>query len=255
MTPGEPQPEQARRGLPQRGDALGRAFLDAVAGRPKPILVERDDGLLTIDSIGYLGGLDARDEWALGKLAGRVVDVGAGAGRAALELQRRGQPVTALDTSPGAIEACRKRGVHNVYRGDPGRAANDGLAGSFDSALLLGNNIGLLGSAQAAGPFLRDVGALLRPDGVIVGTASDPYQTDERLYLDYHELNRQRGRLPGHITIRVRYERLAGDWFDWLMPSPGELEDLARPAGWQIIDLRRGPGAHYAVALGRMTVR
>jgi SAM-dependent methyltransferase len=241
-------------GEPQLGDALGRAFLDAVAGRPRPILVERDDGFISIDSIGYLGGLDARDEWALARLAGRVVDVGAGAGRAALELQRRGQQVTALDTSPGAIEACRKRGVRGVYLGDPGRAAKDGLAGSFDSALLLGNNIGLLGSPVAAGPFLRDVGALLGPGGVIVGTSSDPYQTDERLHLDYHDLNRQRGRLPGHLTLRVRYERLASDWFDWLIPSPGELEDLARPVGWQISDLRRGPGAHYAVVLER-TVR
>jgi SAM-dependent methyltransferase len=214
-------------------------------------MVERDDGLITIDSIGYLGGLDTRDEWAVSRLAGRVVDVGAGAGRAALELQRRGQEVTALDTSPGAIEACRKRGVRDVYLGDPARAARDGLAGSFDSALLLGNNIGLLGSPEAAGPFLRDVGALLGPSGVIVGTSTDPYQTDERLYLDYHELNRRRGRLPGHLTLRVRYERLASHWFDWLIPSPGELEDLARSVGWQISDLRRGPGARYAVVLQR----
>jgi SAM-dependent methyltransferase len=233
------------------GDALGRAFLDAVAGRPGPIVVERDDGFVALDSIGYLGGLDERDEWAVSRLTGRVVDVGAGAGRAALELQRRGQQVTALDTSPGAIEACRRRGVASACLGDPGQAAKDGLAGSFGSALLLGNNIGLLGSAQAAGRFLREVGALLAPGGIIVGTASDPYQTDERVHLDYHELNRQRGRLPGHITLRIRYQRLASDWFDWLIPSPGELEDLARPAGWQISDLRRGPGACYAVVLER----
>ena len=246
MTLGEPQP-----GQPEPGDALGRAFLDGVAGRPGPIVVERDDGFIALDSIGYLGGLDDREEWALGRLTGRVVDVGAGAGRAALELQRRGHEVLALDTSPGAIEACRTRGVRSACLGDPRRAAQAGLAGGFDSALLLGNNIGLLGSAQAAGPFLTDIGAMLTPDGVIVGTASDPYQTDDRVHLDYHERNRQRGRLPGHATLRVRYQRLASDWFDWLIPSPGELEDLARRAGWQIRDLRRGPGAQYAVVLER----
>jgi SAM-dependent methyltransferase len=248
-------PLESRLGQPEPGDALGRALLDAATGRPGLILVEREDGFIAADSIGYLGGLDARDEWALSHLAGRVVDVGAGAGRAALELQRRGHEVLALDTSPGAVEACRRRGVRSVYHGDPGRAARDGHAESFDSALLLGNNIGLLGSAEAAGPFLRDIGALLTHGGVMVGTASDPYQTDDRIHLDYHERNRQRGRLSGHATLRIRYQRLASDWFDWLIPSPGELDDLARPVGWQIRDLRRGPGAQYAVVLERTPLR
>ena len=246
-------PDTAGRAGPRPSDALGTAFLDAVAGRPGPIVVERDDGFVSLDSIGYLGGLDARDEWALSQLKGRVVDVGAGAGRAALVLQERGQPVTALDTSPGAAKACRRRGVHDVYLGTARQAAADGMAGRFDSALLLGNNIGLLGSREAAGPFLADLGALLGPDGIIVGTSRDPYQTGERVHLGYHERNQERGRLPGHATIRIRYQDMASDWFDWLIPSPGELEDLARPVGWQITDLRRGPGSFYAVVLARIS--
>ncbi|HTU72692.1 MAG TPA: methyltransferase domain-containing protein [Trebonia sp.] len=239
-------------GQPALGDAVGEAFLDALAGRPDSLVVEREDGFIAADGLRYLGPLDERDEWAVGRLAGRVADVGAGAGRAALALQGRGQQVTALDTSPGAVRACRQRGVRDVYLGTAGQAAAGGLAGRFDSVLLLGNNIGLLGSREAAGPFLADLGALLRPGGVIVGTSSDPYQAGQRAHLDYHERNRRRGRLPGHATIRVRYQRLATSWFDWLIPSPGELEDLARPAGWQITDLRRGPGPHYAVVLGRL---
>lgn len=246
--PGQP-------GQPALGDAMGEAFLDALAGRPEPVVVERDDGFIAVDGLRYLGTLDERDEWAVRQLTGRVVDVGAGAGRAALVLQARGQQVTALDTSPGAARACRQRGVRDVYLGTAGQAAADGLAGAFDSVLLLGNNIGLLGSREAAGPFLADLGALLRPGGVIVGTASDPYQTSQRAHLDYHERNRRRGRLPGHATMRVRYHRLATDWFDWLIPSPGELEDVARPVGWQITDLRRGPGPQYAVVLGRISRR
>jgi SAM-dependent methyltransferase len=240
-------------GQPVLGDAMGEAFLDTLAGRPQPLVVERDDGFIAFDGVRYLGGLDERDEWAVSQLAGRVIDVGAGAGRAALVLQERGQQVTALDTSPGAVRACRQRGVREVYLGTLRQAAADGMTGGFDSALLLGNNIGLLGSREAAGPFLADLGALLRPGGVIVGTATDPYRTDRRAHLDYHERNRQRGHLPGHATIRVRYQRLATSWFDWLIPSPGELEDLARPVGWQIADLRRGPGAQYAVILGRIS--
>jgi SAM-dependent methyltransferase len=239
-------------GQPRPGDALGTAFLDALAGRPGPVVVERDDGFVSVDSIDYLGGLDERDEWAVSRATGRVLDVGAGAGRGALALQERGQRVTAIEVSPGAARACRERGVRDVYLGTAQQAAAGGLAGGFDSALLLGNNLGLLGRREAAGPFLDGVGSLLRPGGVIVGTATDPYQTSDPVHLDYHERNRRRGRLPGHATIRVRYQDIASDWFDWLIPSPEELAALARPAGWQVTELRRGPGPGYAVVLSRL---
>jgi len=239
-------------GQPRRGDAIGTAFLAALAGRPGPIMVERDDGFVNVDSIAYLGGLDARDEWAVSRATGHVLDVGAGAGRAALALQARGQRVTALEVSPGAARACRQRGVRDVYLGTLRQAAADGLAGSFDSALLLGNNIGLLGSREAAGPFLEGIGVLLRPGGIIVGTARDPDQAGQPVHLDYQERNRQQGRLPGQATIRVRFRDIVSDWFDWLIPSPEELAALARASGWQVAELRRGPGPLYAVVLGRL---
>jgi len=239
-------------GQPRRGDAIGTAFLEALAGRPGPVVVERDDGFVNVDSIAYLGGLDERDEWAVSRAPGHVLDVGAGAGRAALTLQERGQPVTALEVSPGAARACRQRGVRDVYLGTPRQAAADGLAGRFDSALLLGNNIGLLGSREAAGPFLGDIGVLLRPGGVIVGTARDPSRASQPVHLDYQERNRKLGRLPGQATIRVRFADMASDWFDWLIPSPQELATLARAAGWQVGELRRGPGPLYAVVLSRL---
>ncbi|MCW2936834.1 MAG: hypothetical protein JWM19_7796 [Actinomycetia bacterium] len=45
---------------------------------------------------------------------------------------------------------------------------------------------------------------------------------------------------------------LAGNRADWLIPSPEELAALARPAGWQVTELRRGPGPGYAVVLSRI---
>jgi hypothetical protein len=55
--------------------------------------------------------------------------------------------------------------------------------------------------------------------------------------------------MAGHITMRVRYERLATYWFDWLALSPAELTDLAAANGWLVTDLR--PGALYAAVLAR----
>ncbi len=45
---------------------------------------------------------------------GRVLDLGCGAGRVCLHLQERGLDVVGIDTSPGAIEACRRRGVRDA---------------------------------------------------------------------------------------------------------------------------------------------
>jgi SAM-dependent methyltransferase len=219
------------------GDAVGQALLDGIArGQAPPLVLERRDGLVSVDPNPYLGTLDERDEWAVARAAGRVLDVGAGAGRGALALQERGQEVTALDTSPGAIEACRKRGVRDTYLGTIGDAARDGLAGCFDAVLLLGNNIGLLGSTAGAPGFLDGLAALLRPGGVIVGTG-----TDASLAWD--------PRAPGHATVRIRYQRLATDWFDWCVLSPRALAEVAAPAGWHAT--AHYPGREYALVLSR----
>ena len=237
-------------GAPEIGDAFGRALLDIVAGTPDPIVIERDDGLVGLDTLDYLVVRDNRELWALEHVRGRVLDIGAGAGRASLALQDRGHEVVALDVSPGAILACRQRGVREVYAGSVEQVVADGLGGTFDSALLLGNNLGLLGSPENAPSFLTAVGHLLRPGGVIVGTGLDVYQTSKQVHLEFHEHNRRRGRMAGQLTIRVRYQRLATDWFDYLVLSPGELTDLAGSAGWRVTDL--WPGPLYAAVLERI---
>lgn len=218
---------------PVEGDALGTALLDALAGKPAPVVIERDDGFVDVDGTDYFGRLNEHERYALAQVKGRVLDVGAGAGRGALALQERGQPVTALDVSPGAAEVCRRRGVRDVFHGTIWQAADDGLAGVFDSALLLGNNIGLLGSRENAVSFLAGLGRLVKPGGVVAGLILDPYETSNPVHLAYHDRNRQLGRLPGQLTMRVRYQNLATAWFDWLCASPDELTALADAAHWR----------------------
>jgi SAM-dependent methyltransferase len=229
---------------PELGDAFGRALSDMQTGQPGAIVIERDDGFIEVDSGDYLGGWSDRDTGALERAPGRVLDLGAGAGRASLALQERGQDVVALEVSPGPVEVCR-RGVKEVFLGTVAELAVAGGA-PFDRVLMLGNN---LSSPERAPETLAALGAVLRPDGVIVGGCIDPYQTDKPVHLAYHERNRRAGRMPGQVTIRVRYQRLAMGWFDLLWMSLNELGEIAAPAGWRVTSAL--PGAEYRAVLAR----
>jgi SAM-dependent methyltransferase len=233
---------------PRVGDAFGELMRAALAEetgigprptigsrQPRPVieLVERDDGFLQgAPAARYLS---APHDWppfdhrAVDLARGRVLDIGVGAGRIALELQRRGLAVTGLDTSPGCVAVARTRGVREVVC-----STVDNHVGSYDTFLLLGNNVGLLESRQRAPGFLAALAALAAPGARIVGQGTDPYGGTDEAHLAYHERNRRRGRMGGQLMVRVRYRDVATEWFDYLLCSPSELETLVAGTGWRI---------------------
>ncbi len=169
---------------------------------------------------------------AFGLVRGRVLDVGAGAGRHSLEAQARGLEVVAIDISPGAVETCRRRGVRDA-RLLP-LAEVDERLGVFDTALLLCGNLGLAGGAEETVAFLRRLHAVTSPAGRIVFDTVDPHGEDDDADLAYLERNRARGRMPGEVTIRIRYGGLATPWFELLCVSTAELEGLIPGTGWRL---------------------
>jgi SAM-dependent methyltransferase len=236
---------------PVVGDAFGVALLEALERGESQAVIERDDGLVRVDEISenYFGPPQTwgeRDRWALDRAQGRVLDIGAGAGRAALALQDRAQDVVALDISPGALRVCASRGVHQCFLGTVDELAA-ATAETFDTFLALGNNLGLLEGPRRAHKMLTELARLGHPDSTIVGTGLDPYETDDPIHFRYHAANRQRGRLAGEVTIRVRHRQLATRWFNLLWCSLEELAELCEPAGWTITEVF--PGALYGVVL------
>ena len=232
------------------GDPYGAMLIDAVERQAfEQEIIERDDGFFDTSTIDYylapFRRWDAVERRALRYVRGRVLDVGCGAGRVALELQARGREVVAIDASPGAVEVTRGRGVRDVRLM---RLEDvDAFLGGFGTVLMHGNNFGLLGSRSKARRLLRRLRPLAER---IVAGSTDVSRTEDPLHLAYERRNRRRGRMPGQRRLRVRYRNLVSPWFDFLQVSPADLSDLIDGTGWSVKHLVRDDGLYYVAVLG-----
>lgn len=212
-----------------------------------PEIIERDDGFVDAAKMAYFAPAarwPAVERRALRWARGRVLDVGLGAGRAALELQRRGRSVVGIDVSPGAVEVARGRGVRDV-RLLAFEEVDESL-GHFDTIVMFGNNFGLFGSPSKAQRLLRR----LRPlADRIVAASNNPYATEDPAHLAYQERNRERGRMSGQLRLRNRYRDLVGPWFDYLIASPDEMATILEATPWRIRNLIEGADSGYYVAI------
>jgi SAM-dependent methyltransferase len=221
----------------EREDAYGRLVLDHLEGRPAVEVIERDDGFIGTSS-GPAGYFAPVRRWfpcerrALRLARGRVLDVGCGAGRVALELQRRGHEVVGIDVSPLALEVARRRGMKDARLLPFQRI--DASLGRIDTVVMFGNNFGLFGGPKRARTLLRRLLTLTSDRARILGASVDVYATDDHDHLAYHELNRSRGRMAGELRLRVRHGLYASPWFDYLIVSRDEMRALAESAGWRL---------------------
>jgi SAM-dependent methyltransferase len=239
------------RSSPTEGDALGAALiahLDSGASAGVYV-VERDDGYLGIEScepyFSDSGGWFSIEASFADPVHGRVLDIGAGAGRLSLDLQSRGHDVVALDVSAGCLKVCRRLGVTRTFHGTIFELAATAPE-KFDTFLLMGHNIALLASPGTAREFLATLVALARPGATIVGSNRDPLATSDPINLSYHRKNMDRGRPAGQLTIRVRWEHLATPWFDYWFMSLDELAAIAASAGWELTDHEEDGGSYLA---------
>ncbi len=203
----------------------GRARLDA----------EREDGWCAREDVSWYftqyRDYPSYEKHALRYARGRVLDVGCGAGRHCLYLQRRGLAVTGIDISPRVIELARTRGVKDARVADIGQVLPF-CDGEFDTVILLGNNLGICGSIVRFRKMLRELARVTTASARIIGTTRLPSAvrtTDGR----YTRIT------PGEATwvqvrLRLRDRARVGGWFDLLLLSPAELQRLAEEEGWEL---------------------
>jgi SAM-dependent methyltransferase len=124
-----------------------------------------------------------------------VLDLGAGAGRHSLHLQSLGHRVTAVDTSPGAVEVCRARGIGDVRLADLTKLVDER---TWDTILLMCGNLGLAGDWEPTRRLLMRLRKRASRGGILIGDSVDP-TSDDPIDLAYEERNRVY-RVPSNVT-------------------------------------------------------
>jgi hypothetical protein len=164
-----------------------------------------------------------------------------------LYLQQKGFSVVGVDSSPLAIKVCKLRGLKKARV-----MSLEGLSfrpGTFDVVLMLGGNFGLMGNPEKARRLLMKLRRITSKKASIIAETRDPYKTDNPLHLEYHRLNRSKGRLSGQTRIRIRFEKTVTEWFEYLMVSKEEMEQLINGTGWRIGQFIDSENASYIAIL------
>jgi len=229
-------------------DAFGAAMLAYLKEQGGQEIIERSDGLIQTS-----GGPDyyfsTYEEWSphttygLEYAQGRILDIGCGAGRIGLYLQDQGHEVVGVDNSPLAIEVCKERGLKHAEV--ISITSLSWRFGQFDTLVMLGNNFGLFSNPRRARWLLRRFKRMTTETGLIIAETLDPYQTDDPAHLAYQAANQANDRMSGQIHLRVRYRTYKTPWFDYLMVSQDEMEEILTGTGWRVKRFIESDGPTY----------
>ncbi|MCP4904539.1 MAG: class I SAM-dependent methyltransferase [bacterium] len=228
-------------------DPLAAALVDHHrTGRPRRVVATRADGAsFEIETEEYFtleGRLAELDQIALDRCRGRVLDVGAGAGRHARALAARGLEVVAIDVSPLAVSLCRGRGVGDARILDVMEIDSESGLGQFDTLFFGMQTIGVAGGVETLRRLLERLKSVLAPGGELVVDSSElreAWQGDEA---DTRPTR-------GEIVLSTRYRGWRGEPFAWLYLSEQDLRSVASEAGFGMETLGRVERGEYLAAL------
>jgi SAM-dependent methyltransferase len=223
-------------------DPHGAALLDCFRGDSSALLICHQDGLRDdVPAAFWLRErIDPLETLALDICRGRVLDVGAGAGLHALELQRRGFEVTAIDIATDCVTIMRERGVRHAVTAD--LYPFDG--GPFDTIICLCNGLDKVGRLADLPQFLDRMRQLLAPDGQLIADSFDLRVGADEARLAELARKQAAGRYFGEIDLRFEYKGRSGAPFSTLQVDYETLSRIAGEHGWRC-ELVKRDGSHY----------
>jgi hypothetical protein len=86
-------------------------------------------------------------------------------------------------------------------------------------------------------------------NGLIIASTRDTYKTDITDHLEYHKLNKEKGRMAGQLRVRIRFRKCVGRWFDYLIVSKKEMEEILKGTGWKIREFIDSGDSAYIAAI------
>jgi len=238
-------------------DAYGQEMWACYKGKEFFEIVERDDGYIDTSMHGPKIYFSRYEDWspveqkAMENVKGRVLDIGCGAGRHSLYLQKKGFDVLGIDISPLAIKVSKSRGLKKAKI--MSIEDIDFKQNSFDTIIMMGNNFGLFSSFKKAQRLLKKFHKMTSESALIVAENLDPYKTDNPFHLEYQRINKERGRMGGQIRIRIRFQKYVGRWFDYLLVSKDEMKAILKGTGWKVKGFIDSENAQYIAIIGKIT--
>lgn len=185
------------------------------------------------------------EQKALKAVKGKTLDVGCGAGSHSLYLQEKDLEVMAIDTSKGAIEVCKLRGVENAKNIDLLQLKNE----AFDTIILLMNGTGIFQNLENTSKYLQHLKSLLSPSGQILIDSSDlRYMYDPTAE---GGILVPADRYYGELEFTMRYKNLESESFEWLYLDEKTFENICTLNNLNFEVIARGDNFDY---LGRITV-
>ncbi len=227
-------------------DIFGEAMHDFLNGKfEEPLLLYNEYGppeeippeAFFIDEDGF----DELEDYALTLCYGKILDVGAAAGRHSLHLQNQKKKVFALDNSPTCCKIMTELGLQKVICEDMFQHKKQ----NYDTILLLMNGIGLGGTEKGAIQMLKHFTNLLKPNGQIICDSSDIE------YL-YEDIAKPLDTYYGELKYQYDYKGRKGPWFNWLYADPKLMGRLANEAGYNMQILYSETSGRF---LTRLTLR
>lgn len=233
-------------------DPFGRAIRDHHRGEQDTPLIQRD-GEKTLEHPieRFYFNNNERERWLDSWINGPLLDIGAGAGRDTLHFQEQHETV-AIEISEHLVQTMRDRGVHDARQADMFALRETFERDRFRSALVIGTQLGLVGSKDGLRVFLRDLSHVTTADATAVIDSHDPSCNETETLLGYRD-----DPTPGlaHRVMHFEYEDDVGETLLFRLFSPDRLREAAVGTDWEIADIRydSDDNVYYRAALRKDT--
>lgn len=183
-----------------------------------------------------------------GLRTGRMLVMGAGTGREAIGIARRGISVVGIDSSFAALRIARRlagarEAPVRLHQGD--YLALPYTAGSFDYALLSATMYSAIPGRAGRQAWLRDLARVLTPGGLAILSFLPERNTPGRVQALCHHLNRVLVKLPGANRAYQAGDDCAMVHFLHTFQDEEEIRGELTGAGAMIREIAWNPG--YAV--------